>query len=155
MLSTSQPDCSGPEQSRLGTILVANGYITRAQLEDALHRQRETKRLLGEELIHAGHATAEQINHGLWLQRKLIACALAVAVGVAPLGGLVSMVNAGQLAAAMPVSAVVLPQAKIHIVAQPAQLKITEADVSRGSVEVSAGSRFSVTTNTAVLVKNI
>jgi hypothetical protein len=47
----------------------------------------------------------------------------------------------------MAVSAVVIANARMQPSYQAPQLKITEADVLRGHVEIPAASRFSVTTN--------
>jgi hypothetical protein len=131
----------------LGNILVANDEISRVQLEDALLRQAQTGRRLGEELIQAGHVNASQVEGGLLLQRKLIACALAMVVGLAPLPGLVPAAEAVQRSAAMPVSVTVIANAKLQSSYQPTQIKITAADVARGYVEVPAASRFTVATN--------
>ncbi len=128
----------------LGNILVANGQITRPQLEDTLRRQLGTGRRLGEELITAGHASKGQIESGLLLQRKLIAYVLAVTMGLAPL---VPPAEASQKSLAMPVSVTVIANAKMQTNYQAAQLEITDADVARGYVEVSSASRFSVSTN--------
>jgi hypothetical protein len=131
----------------LGNILVATGQITQAQLEEALHRQAETGRRLGEELVEAGHVGRGQIEGGLLLQRKLIAYALVVAMGLAPLATMAPSAEAGQKSAAMPVSVAVIANAKVRTDYQAAQLRITEADVARGYVEIAAASRFSVATN--------
>lgn len=72
-----------PDKFALGNILLAGGQITRSQLDNALLRQRASGRLLGEELIDAGHANRGQIERGLLLQKKLIAYALTLAVGPA------------------------------------------------------------------------
>jgi hypothetical protein len=131
----------------LGNILVAKDEITRVQLEDALRRQSETGRRLGEELIQCGHVSAGQVEGGLRLQRKLIACALAIVVGLAPLPGLVPAAEAVQRSAAMPVSVTVIANAKLKSSYQATQIKVTAADVVRGYVEVPAASRFTVATN--------
>ena len=128
----------------LGNILVAASTITPAQLEGALLRQVESGRLLGEELISTGHASKRQIEVGLLLQSKLIACALAVLAGLAPLS---SAAEAAQKNTAMPVSVTVIANARIQSSYQATQLKISEADVARGYIEIPVASRFSVTTN--------
>lgn len=128
----------------LGNVLVANGQITRSQLEDALLRQVTSGRRLGEELITAGHASKNQVDEGLFLQRKLIAYALAVTMGLAPLG---PSAEAAQKSAALAVSVTVIANAKLRTHYQAAQLKISAADVARGYVEAPTASRFSVATN--------
>jgi hypothetical protein len=129
----------------LGNILVANGCITRQQLEKTLHQRIETGRYLGEELIKAGHASSGQVERGLLLQRNLVACALAATVGLAPV---VAMpVAAAQMSAAMPVSVTVVAHAKMQTNFQASQLKVSQNDVARGYVEVPAATRFSVESN--------
>lgn len=128
----------------LGQLLVANGQITLEQLEDALHRQAQSGRRLGDELVRAGHASKKQIDEGLLLQRKFIAYALAVSAGLAPLAPTNAMASP---AAAMAVSAMVVANAKLRIEHQETQLTITAADVARGYVHVAGASRFSVQTN--------
>lgn len=129
----------------LGNILVANGQITRPQLDSALKQQVKSGRRLGEELITAGHASAAQIETGLSMQRRLIACALAVSVGCSPI--LATSVEAAQTSAAMGVSVTVVAHAKMQTMFQETQLKITKEDVIRGFVEIASASRFSVSTN--------
>jgi hypothetical protein len=131
----------------LGNILVASGQITRAQLESALLRQASTGRRLGEELIEAGAASKRQVEGGLLLQNRLIAYALSVTFGLAPLVTLLPSAEAAQKHAALAVSATVIANARMQPSYQATQLTITEADVARGYVEVAAASRFSVRTN--------
>lgn len=138
---------TGPRQFPLGNILVAIGQITRDQLESALLRQGASGRRLGEELITAGHADEGQIEGGLLLQRKLVAWALAVAVGIVPLATLAPPVAAAQKSAAIRVSATVVPSARMHKHHQTQQFTISAADITRGHVEIPAASRFSVTSN--------
>ena len=128
----------------MGNILVANGDITRAQLDAALQRQIQSGLLLGEELVAAGHASKRQVEYGLSLQRKLTACALALAVGLAPL---VPSAAAANDRAALSVSAMVIAKAKLQIEYQAKQITINAADVARGYVEVPAAARFAVVTN--------
>lgn len=131
----------------LGNILVASEQITRAQLEAALRRQQASGRRVGEELIDAGHVSERQVEHGLFLQRVLIPCTLAVAIGLGPVVGIGPQAFAGQSSALMPVSATVVAHAKLLNSYQAEQLVITEADVARGYVEAAAASRFAVVTN--------
>jgi hypothetical protein len=131
----------------LGNLLVESGQITRAQLQSALLSLEVSGRRLGEELIEAGHVSRGQVERGLLLQKRLIAYALSVTVGLAPLTTLVPSAEAAQTRAAMAVSAVVIANARMQPAYQATQLKITEADVLRGHVEIPAASRFSVTTN--------
>jgi hypothetical protein len=129
----------------LGNILVANGQITRPQLDNALRKQAKSGRKLGEELITAGHASHSEIETGLSMQRKLVAYALAASVGFSPV--VATTAEAAQTSAAMGVSVTVVAHAKMQTVFQESQLKISKEDIARGFVEVASASRFSVSTN--------
>ncbi len=129
----------------LGNILVANGQITRSQLELALMQQTKTGRRLGEELIKAGHASSGQVEKGLLIQRKLVAYALAASVGFSPV--VATTADAAQMSADVGVSVTVVAHAKMQTVFQETQLKISKEDIVRGFVEVASASRFSVSTN--------
>jgi hypothetical protein len=131
----------------LGNILVAKGEITHDQLGTALRRQAETGRRLGEELVQTGQASASQIEGGLLLQRKLVACALAIVAGLAPLPGLVSVAAAAEQSASIPVTVNVIANAKLISTYQATQITVTPADVARGYIDVPAASRFTVATN--------
>ena len=131
----------------LGNILVANGQITRAQLESALLLQETSGLRLGEELIKAGHASKGQIEGGLVQQKRLIAYALSFAVSLAALGAVVPSAEAAQKSAVLAVSATVIANARLQTSHQATQLSISAADIARGYVEAPAASRFSVTSN--------
>jgi hypothetical protein len=128
----------------LGNILVAAGEISRSQLESALFRQVNSGKRLGEELIAAGAVSKRQIDGGLILQLRLAAYALAVTVGLSTLS---TPAEAGQNSAAMPVSVTVVANAKMLTHFQATDLKITEADIALGYIEILSASRFSVKTN--------
>jgi hypothetical protein len=138
---------STPGKFALGKILVASGQITRVQLDSALLGQRTSGRRLGEELIDAGHASKRQVEKGLRLQKKLIAYALVLATTLVPLAPIMASAHAAERRAAMPVSAMVIANARLQISYQATQIRISAADVARGEVEVPAALRFSVVTN--------
>lgn len=131
----------------LGHVLVATDQITRAQLEDALRRQVATGRRLGDELIEVDQASKGQIEGGLLLQRKLGTYALIMAMMLARLTTIAPSAEAGQTSASMQVSVAVIANTKVRTDYQATQLKITEADVTRGYIDVPAASRFLVSTN--------
>jgi hypothetical protein len=54
----------------LGHFLVSHGYITEAQLAEAVGRQEEQKTLLGKILIDLGHLTDEQLDYMLRLKAE-------------------------------------------------------------------------------------
>lgn len=134
----------GAGKLNLGSILVATGQITREQLEGALRRQATTHRRLGDELVEAGLASRGQVERGLSLQRKLVTCALNVALSLASTAA-VTDADAGQAKASMQVSAIVVSWAPaIQVDYQAAQLTITPEDVARGYVEAPAASQFRI-----------
>jgi hypothetical protein len=134
----------GTGKLTLGSILVATGQITRAQLEGALRRQATTRRRLGDELVEAGYASRGQVERSLSLQRKLVACALSVALWLAS-SGAVTDANAGQVKGSMQVSAMVASWAPaVQVDHQAAQLTVTPDDIARGYVEVPAASQFRI-----------
>lgn len=53
------------DRSRLGGHLVAEGHISRDELREALERQEESGRLLGEVLVRMGAATSDQVDAAL------------------------------------------------------------------------------------------
>lgn len=55
------PDRGRVVTKKIGELLVERGVITREQLEEALRRQRENKKLLGEILVELGYATEEEV----------------------------------------------------------------------------------------------
>lgn len=138
---------SATNEFPLGNILVASGKITRDQLSSALHSQLESGLRLGEELVHAGHASRGQVEAGLLLQKKFIASALMLASGLAPLSPFMPSAQAAQSSAAISVSVMVVASARLQTTYQVSQIEISAADVARGQVEVPAALRFSVVTN--------
>lgn len=84
-LIAQQQQGAGGEASpiRLGELLVAAGTITRAQLDLALRKKRESGKKLGEVLVEEGFAQLRQIAACLKLQQKLMT---AVAVAALSLG---------------------------------------------------------------------
>ena len=56
------------KHQRLGDILVARKEITKQQLQEALEKQQQTGRKLGEVLVEKGYADIRQIGHALHLQ---------------------------------------------------------------------------------------
>jgi hypothetical protein len=131
----------------LGNILVASGKITRKQLDGALQSQIASGLQLGEELIGAGHASRGQVEGGLLLQKKFIAYALVLATGLSPLSPIVPSAVAAESSASIAVTVMVVANAKLNTIYQANQIEISAADIALGQVDVSAASRFSVTTN--------
>lgn len=55
----------------LGEILLENGVITAAQLEEALEKQRSTQEFLGRTLVSMGYATEQDIVNALGIQQGM------------------------------------------------------------------------------------
>ncbi len=88
LLTYQQNQCCEPPAAnpfRLGEILVTTRYITREQLDDALLKKVDSSKKLGEVLVEEGYAKPRHIEHGLQLQQRLIAAALAAIVAFSEL----------------------------------------------------------------------
>jgi len=59
-----------PFANRLGSMLVSGGFITGAQLEDALERNRRTGQPLGYILVNAGYITLDKLRGPVKLQME-------------------------------------------------------------------------------------
>ncbi|MFZ4858577.1 MAG: cytochrome c3 family protein [Desulfuromonadaceae bacterium] len=62
---------------RLGELLVSTGRIAREQLEDALLRQKQSDKNIGQVLLESGYATPACIQHCVSLQKMLTKIVLA------------------------------------------------------------------------------
>jgi predicted CXXCH cytochrome family protein len=80
---------------RLGELLVATGHITREQLEDALHKQTQSKKNLGSVLIEEGYARASSIEYGARLQKMLLKSVLGAILAL----GMSTGSDAGEMCA--------------------------------------------------------
>ena len=115
----------------LGNVLVASCAITREQLADTLQYQSAYGGRLGEALIATGHLSEQQINHGLQLQRKLIAAVLLAALALA------SAVHTGKAQASnkragVRVTALARASAQLRTDHQPTHIKVSAKDIARG-----------------------
>lgn len=138
------------ERLRLGEILIATNQITREQLEAVLTRQKLSKKKIGELLIEAGYAEPHQIGHGLNLQKKLVTAELAAALSLATLA-MPEEARTSDPAVSGRSIVVVTASVKAHttlkVLCQNPELVITNADISRGYVEVQTASRIEVKNN--------
>lgn len=73
------------QRSRLGTLLIHRGFISRQQLDEALTLQAQRGLKLGEVLIHNGWITEKQLNSVLRRQSRYRLVAALSAVLLAPL----------------------------------------------------------------------
>jgi len=129
-------------------LLISAGYITYEQLHDALARQKVSGKKLGEVLVEAGHAQHRHIEHGLRIQEKLVAAALVAALSLAPLEEAISAQSSTRvMSAQIEITAKVLARASIHVLRQPAEIVVTEADIRRGYLDINAGSLFEIKNN--------
>jgi len=131
---------------KLGELLVSTGQITREQLEESLARQKMSGRKLGEELVEAGHVRPHQITHALQLQQNLVTAVLIAALSLGSLAAPTDAV-AGGSSTTLTVTATVLKHANLKVLAQPASVLITPADIARGYVDVPAASRVEIKSN--------
>lgn len=138
-----------PSCLMLGELLVSAGYITHEQLEDALKRQRESEKdkKLGEVLVAAGYAKQRHIDHGLRIQEKLVAAALIAALSLAPISEAVSAQSSTAMSTQIQVTARVLARASVHVLRQPSEIVITDADIKKGYLDVNAGSLLEIKNN--------
>jgi hypothetical protein len=72
-----QQESTAPSPLRLGELLVATGYISRNQLEDALHKQSISHKKIGEVLVQEGYVSRSHITRGFRTQRMLVGSVLA------------------------------------------------------------------------------
>jgi len=139
---------AAPSCLSLGELLISAGYITYEQLHDALARQKVSGKKLGEVLVEAGHAQHRHIEHGLRIQEKLVAAALVAALSLAPLEEAISAQSSTRvMSAQIEITAKVLARASIHVLRQPAEIVVTEADIRRGYLDINAGSLFEIKNN--------
>ncbi len=136
---------------RLGEILVAAGYITRAQLEESLEAQSGTDKCIGEVLVEAGYVKPHHVEHALKIQRKLVIAALAASLALSSVGsiapGYAAQTGAQVRGAKVFVSAVIKARAELKLLHQNQELLITNADAMRGWVEVKAATLLEVRNN--------
>lgn len=140
----------GSERLRLGELLVATRHISNEQLEDALVKQKISKKKIGEVLVEAGYAEPHHIEFGLNLQRKLVTAALIAALSFASTEGADvahATESTGASKARVTVTARVLAHASIKFLYQAPELVVTNSDISRGYVEISAASRIELKSN--------
>ena len=81
------------EKSRLGRLLVNRGYITDAQLQQALEEQRLSGDKLGVVLVRAGWLTERELDQTLRHQNRYRYAAALTAMVVAPLQPVVALAS--------------------------------------------------------------
>ncbi len=138
---------SGFQSFRLGEILVANQYITRDQLEDALRKQKLSHKKIGEVLVEAGYLTKKQVSGGLRVQNMLITSVLAAILSLASTPNCNVAHAAGSSSAQVMVSARVMAYSQLKVLYQLPEITITMTDIRRGYVDINAASRLQVKNN--------
>jgi hypothetical protein len=68
---------ASPGPLKLGEIMLSAGYISRLQLDQALDRQTDSGKKLGEVLIEEGYAQPHHVKHAMRLQKMLIGAVMA------------------------------------------------------------------------------
>ncbi|MGB9082489.1 MAG: Ig-like domain-containing protein [Desulfuromonadaceae bacterium] len=74
---SNQSDLTIISPLRLGELMIATGYISRDQLNDALEKQSHSHKKIGEVLIEEGYVKQSQIRKGFRLQKMLVKSVLA------------------------------------------------------------------------------
>lgn len=136
------------ERLRLGRILVAEGHISDAQLAEALERQRQTRRPLGEELVAQGLISQEVLHLALGTQRRLVVGALVAALAMVSPGTFTPAQAAKTVSQSVDFKITIPRIMRLQVLRQSETLEVTPQDVARGYVEVASGSLFEVTANT-------
>lgn len=133
---------------RIGDILVAAGDITRAQLDDALARQKRSGLQLGAELVDAGCLTAARLASGLQLQLQGVrVSAVALALSFGTLAGSPPAEAADSGNAKVMVRAEVLRHASVRAISAPQTVSIAEADIGRGYVDIPMPTKLEIRSN--------
>ncbi len=132
---------------KLGDILVSSGHISREQRDDALRKQTISRKMLGEVLIEEGYAKPQQIRHGIHLQQKLLTAVLVAILSLASMPD-AEAATGRSAGAQLKVSATVLPYTSLNVSNRARTLVVTDADISRGYVDIRAASSIEVSTNT-------
>lgn len=135
----------------LGEILVEANYITREQLKDVLARRELTyPEKIGEVLVEEGYVEPHHIEFGLNLQHKLVTAALIASLSLASIES-ADVAHAaeptGASKARVTVTATVPARASIKFLYQAPELVVTNADISRGYVEIPGASRIELKSN--------
>jgi hypothetical protein len=142
-----QKASSGSEGTlRLGNILLGLGKINHTQLAEAIRMQRDSGKLLGDILQEAGFVESVDIERSLTLQRRLQRSAIVALLSFVSLST-ASLAHAGANGGSIGVSATVRVSVQLKIVSQMDQLRVTQADIARGYVDVAAGSHINVKSN--------
>jgi hypothetical protein len=134
---------------RLGDILLAANHISHEQLEVALSKQKLSKKKLGELLIEGGYVQPHQVEHGLKLQKELLAAALIASLSLSS----AHSVHASGTEVArsanceIRVTATVKAYAILKIKYQDPKIIITPGDIERGYVNVHNASCLEIRNN--------
>jgi hypothetical protein len=151
LLDFQQSQCNAQSAAsplRLGDILVSAGHITRKQLDEALSKQTLSRKRLGEVLIEEGYVEPVHVRHGIHLQQKLLTAVLVAILSLASMPDAEATAASKPASAQLKVSATVLPYTSLNVSNRALAVEITEADISRGYVDIRAASAVEVSTNT-------
>jgi hypothetical protein len=115
--------------------------------EDPVETVREPKKKLGGEVpVDNGLVDTKVLAWNIRLQEMLAKAALIAALSFATMPA-AAVAEAGSVSMTAHVSAVVLARADLHMIKQPIELVLTDADVRRGYVEIDAASMFELKCN--------
>jgi hypothetical protein len=141
-----EPRAATSGRLKLGEILISTGKIARGHLEDALSRQKLSKKKIGDILVKEGYVRPDQISHGLKLQDKLLKATLVAVLSLVPLSGaqssdlLQDAGSRGDITAFQEVQT----HTALKVVFQTRELTITQTDILRGYVEIPIASHIEI-----------
>lgn len=140
-----------PGRLSLGELLVATHQISRSQLDEALARQKISKKKLGEVLVASGYINHTQLDHGLKLQKRLLASALIAVLSLAPLSYLQAAEPSPLDTRTQETPAKITESIQMHtslkIVYQKSELTLTREDVLRGYIDIPLGAHIEIQNN--------
>jgi hypothetical protein len=126
-----------PGRLSIGELLVSTDQISRAQLDEALARQKISKKKIGEILVESGYINHQQLAHGLNLQERLLTSALVAILSLAPFSN-IHAVNPPRIAvqALQQKYESIQMHTSLKIVYQKSEPNITREDILRGCFDI-------------------
>jgi len=132
---------------QLGRILLAEGYVTKEQIEQVLARQKISPEKIGEILIGSGQLQPHHVDSALHMQQVLITCALILWLALAGMAVPPEANAANAISTEINVSATVLARTSVKTLSQVQQVIITEKEISQGYADFPAASIIAVRSN--------
>ena len=143
------PEALKSEKLKLGELMVTSGLISRVQLEDALTKQKLSKKKIGDTLVEAGYIKPSHLSNMLKLQSKLITAVLVTTLSLASL----SDTNAESIQKydILKVKSTLAEESQtltaMKVVFQRPELIVTDADIQRGYIDILAATKIEIQNN--------